>query len=1025
MRLEFERNDLVVQIEEETVSITSGKVVDEFDTRTPSELGRVLNQSAALKRWSKLLPGQQAHILYRITLDIRDRAQQAQSWESVFAQFVRRFRLRPSGRPPIVIMRVSPVRARSSNIPFTLPLRMIEVNASGRGNIQLAASKVFHHRSLQKYAAALRIASVNWKSWNSLALPEDWPTAEVLHFNSLPRFPRGQMLSGDAATPGTLGWLVEKLIAWQVRLLVVQCKPGRELENLRQFASAILARGGPAVLVEAFQSAAKRRHFYDVFYEQLIHDFPLDAMWQLAFFSRPGRDFDASLFVGGGRAEQLRPSNVALGLAQFGAKRNLERRNVTLTKTFVRRAPVRRRQEIHTNLEKGLKKINLDWKGYVFEFRERGALLPLSDRLTNLRTNLAGPMAASEILLASVPGRHKSAGPKRPSPRYVNSSFWEEDNARELRQIDQKDGQFAVDKLYQLGIQVGPKSLSVITVNETALVEEVFKWKPEMKGVWIEIGVSGIDFDVVGDPVQRVWLPAPGVGPTDTVYFAVIPRKSGVNRLRFSLYYEQNVIQSFRIGAIAGPQIKKRRAAFTEALEIPAKLSADVAYLPVLEFSLTPSIDSFAARPSNAKRSVAIVANELGGESVVTVKNASSFGVNVDKLIPHQVASLHRELLEISNLDQPKPRYPFTLLNEGNQTGLESALRTLAERGAMLFVKLIDSNIWDDIRRELEQPDQTIQVAQILRDKVIPWSFVYGRALEPRPGDRDKTGKLTNIPVCLAPLPDANGKLPVSKCGSSPACVLKQNQALKPENVVCPLEFWGFKHVVEIPPKQVNTKTQSQTPATSKPTAIETTIKVKGNARVVAGVNGTLGSESGHFGALAKLQTKFPIDAFKQQYTFTNLRTELTKPPVHIAYFFCHAEGGPTTDSRIVLQEPKTNLPEFVLWYQFSQLGGKKKWNPPALVFMNACQSVNFSPEALSPFLQSFVDDLGASGLIGTEIAVWDVFAAEVGGLFLESFLNGDPAGMSLLKARRVLLSKKNPLGLVYTLFASADLHLE
>jgi hypothetical protein len=1016
MQLEFERHDLVVQIERETISITSGKVVDKFDVATPQKLARVLEQSNALLRWSKLLPRHQYHILYRITLDIRDREQQAQNWESVFAQYVKRFRLRPASRPPIVILRVSPVRARSSNIPFTLPIRMIEVNAAGRGNIQLALNKVFHNKPLQKYVAALRTTLVNWKSWDSLTLPKDWPTAEVLHFNNVPPFPKGQMLSGDASLPGTLGWLVEKLVTWQVRLLVIRCKAGSELEQMRQFASAILARGGPAVLVEALRSPAKGRHFYDVFYEQLIHDFAIDAMWQLAFFSDPGRDFDASLFVGGGREEQLRPSNIALRLAQFGANRNLARRRITLNKAFVLKAAAKRRPEIHANLEKGLKQINFDWKTSRFEFRERAALLPLSDTLKNLRTNLAGPSAASEFLAISAPAQKKPS-----SARFVNASFWEDDGAPELRQIDQKKGQFSQDSLYQLGIQIGPKSLTVITVNETALVEEVFNWKPEMKGVWIEIGVSGIDFEVVGDPVQRIWLPAPGIGPTETVYFSVIPRKSGVNRLRFSLYYEQNVIQSFRVGLITGARIKNRRAALTKALDIPPKLSADVAYLPVLEFSLTPSIDDFASRPSHVKRSLAIVANDLNGDSVVTLKNASSFGVKVNKLIPDQVEKLHRELLEISHLDKPNLRYPFTLQNEGNQTDLESALRILAERGAMLFVNLIDSNTWDDIRRELEQPDQTIQVAQILRDKVIPWSFVYGRAIDPRPGDRDKTGKLTNIPVCLAPLPDAQGKLPVNKCGTSPACALKQNQALQPENVVCPLEFWGFKHVVEIPPKQINTQSQTQV----KPTAVETTIRVKGNARVVAGVNGSLASEAGHIAALSKLQTKFPIDTFKQQYTFTNLRNELKKSPVHIAYFFCHAEGGATIDSRIVLQDPATNVPDFVLWYQFSQLGGKNKWDPPALVFMNACQSLNFSPEALSPFLQSFVDDLGASGLIGTEIAVWDVFAAEVGRLFLESFLNGDQAGMSLLKARRVLLSKKNPLGLVYTLFAAADLHLE
>ena len=91
---------------------------------------------------------------------------------------------------------------------------------------------------------------------------------------------------------------------------------------------------------------------------------------------------------------------------------------------------------------------------------------------------------------------------------------------------------------------------------------------------------------------------------------------------------------------------------------------------------------------------------------------------------------------------------------------------------------------------------------------------------------------------------------------------------------------------------------------------------------------------------------------------------------------------------------------------------------------MNGCKTANYSPEALSPFLRSFVDQLGASGLIGTEITVWDLFAAEFGQLFFKSFLDGETAGVALARARRILLAKNNPLGLIYTLHASADLRL-
>ena len=36
--------------------------------------------------------------------------------------------------------------------------------------------------------------------------------------------------------------------------------------------------------------------------------------------------------------------------------------------------------------------------------------------------------------------------------------------------------------------------------DETAIVEGIPRWTGETKGVWIEAGVNGIDFEVLGNP---------------------------------------------------------------------------------------------------------------------------------------------------------------------------------------------------------------------------------------------------------------------------------------------------------------------------------------------------------------------------------------------------------------------------------------------------------------------------------------------------------------------------------------------
>ena len=100
------------------------------------------------------------------------------------------------------------------------------------------------------------------------------------------------------------------------------------------------------------------------------------------------------------------------------------------------------------------------------------------------------------------------------------------------------------------------------------------------------------------------------------------------------------------------------------------------------------------------------------------------------------------------------------------------------------------------------------------------------------------------------------------------------------------------------------------------------------------------------------------------------------------------------------------------------------EWEHAPLVFMNGCGTVGFSPSAPSEFVTKFIHGRLASAVIGTEVTVWEVLAAEAGRDFLREFLNNQSAGEALLRVRRLLLAKYNPLGLVYTLYGSASLRL-
>jgi hypothetical protein len=72
------------------------------------------------------------------------------------------------------------------------------------------------------------------------------------------------------------------------------------------------------------------------------------------------------------------------------------------------------------------------------------------------------------------------------------------------------------------------------------------------------------------------------------------------------------------------------------------------------------------------------------------------------------------------------------------------------------------------------------------------------------------------------------------------------------------------------------------------------------------------------------------------------------------------------------------------------------------------------SPYAPSAFIAQFIRGRHAAAVIGTEVAIWEALATDIASSFLCHFLDGKTAGEALLRARRTLLARNNPLGLVH-----------
>ena len=93
------------------------------------------------------------------------------------------------------------------------------------------------------------------------------------------------------------------------------------------------------------------------------------------------------------------------------------------------------------------------------------------------------------------------------------------------------------------------------------------------------------------------------------------------------------------------------------------------------------------------------------------------------------------------------------------------------------------------------------------------------------------------------------------------------------------------------------------------------------------------------------------------------------------------------------------------------------------LVVINGCSSAAKGPGSLASLVDAFVGTAGASGVIGTEIAVEQGLGGWAMDLFL-SALRDDPVGEALRTTRWEMFRGGNLIGLAYTPYCLAGLSL-
>ncbi len=332
----------------------------------------------------------------------------------------------------------------------------------------------------------------------------------------------------------------------------------------------------------------------------------------------------------------------------------------------------------------------------------------------------------------------------------------------------------------------------------------------------------------------------------------------------------------------------------------------------------------------------------------------------------------------------------------GSEPELAEHLGHLANAGYAFYRNLLpdlrDANGLTEHGLRLQaalQAGSVIQIAPLSAQVSVPWELVYERPIHSQ-----------RLNLCAA----------FREHGPDPADCPHHGDAA----FVCPHGFWGYRYIIEQLPCRVerNAMPGEQT----LPLFIPNGRPLQLTALTYD--TGTLFARHWHnlrsLAAPALLQIQQVADWDGAARFFANQAS----PPAHLVYFYAH--GGKNDIGQPYLQlsdDSCITINDLDAWQVNWQQG-----HP--LVILNACESADYDPNDFENLIL-FFSQRGAAGVIGTQCVVKEKLADAFILPFFAHFLRQMPAGVALFAARRQLLyDHLDPRGLVYSLFAAAEVKL-
>jgi hypothetical protein len=311
----------------------------------------------------------------------------------------------------------------------------------------------------------------------------------------------------------------------------------------------------------------------------------------------------------------------------------------------------------------------------------------------------------------------------------------------------------------------------------------------------------------------------------------------------------------------------------------------------------------------------------------------------------------------------------------------------------------------DDLDEEftnLLRPSGSVELA--CREKLrlaVPSALLYDYPL-----DTSKPARF--CPTAANALWKSNGDLTVEPCftGHCPD--------YEADDVVCPGGFWGFRHEVGVPVSLSGGKAKDATGLAAQIQGADGPVMVVGST-----TDKSFERRLQHLGRLQQLHVPIDWQLGEERDAVLDLLKE-THP--HVVYFLCH--GVETEDGLPGLIVGDPDHPVAITPDNLRNAGVRWPTTRP-LVILNGCRTTALDPTKPWNFVEPFLKRAHASGVIGTEITIFEPLACDFAEEMLERFVGRDMTlGRAVRETRLALLRRRNPLGLAYVPYAPVELRM-